>query len=117
MNTAAKHLFWNKHLADWSRSGLSQKAYCLQQGLKPTTFSYWRKCLRSTDGACGKLIRLPILAGNHSVRITILGVSCCFIASPPHCSTQSTGKQLMLRPKTKQLKNAIKHVNGKACRF
>jgi len=74
MNTADKHLFWNKHLADWSGSGLSQKAYCLQQGLKPATFSYWRKGRRSPDAACGKLIRLPISAGNLSVRISVSGL-------------------------------------------
>jgi transposase-like protein len=74
MNKSDKLLFWKKQLADCSRSGLSQKAYCSQQGLKPATFSYWRKQLRSSDAACGKLIRLPLSTSSHSVRITVSGL-------------------------------------------
>jgi hypothetical protein len=74
MNKADKLLFWKKQLTDCSQSGLSQKTYCSQQGLKPATFSYWRKQLRSPDEACGKLIRLPISTGSHSVQITVSGL-------------------------------------------
>ena len=74
MNKADKLLFWKKQLADCSESGLSQNAYCSQQGLKLATFSYWRKRLRSSGEACGKLIRLPISSVSHSVQITISGL-------------------------------------------
>lgn len=74
MKTADKHFFWKKQLADWSRIGLSQKAYCSQQGLKPATFSYWRKRLGSSGEPCGKLIRLSFSAASHSVRMTLSGL-------------------------------------------
>jgi len=65
MEAVDKHLFWKKQLTDWSMGGLSQKACGSQQELKPATFSYWRKRLRSSGEACGKLIRLSISACSH----------------------------------------------------
>ena len=34
------------HIAQWRRSGLSQKAYCAQSGLSWSTFKNWNKRLR-----------------------------------------------------------------------
>lgn len=34
---------WRGHLAAWSRSGLSQAAYCRQHGLTPNDFSWWKR--------------------------------------------------------------------------
>ena len=45
---------WQDHLAQWQRSGLTQVAYCRQQGLKVAQFGYWKKRLlpvRSPDAA------------------------------------------------------------------
>ncbi|WP_428635189.1 IS66 family insertion sequence element accessory protein TnpA, partial [Sedimenticola sp.] len=34
---------WAEHLQAWRESGLSQQAYCQQQGLKPHQFWYWKR--------------------------------------------------------------------------
>ncbi len=36
---------WAEHLQAWRESGLSQQAYCQQQGLKPHQFWYWKRKL------------------------------------------------------------------------
>jgi hypothetical protein len=41
--------FWAKHSDLWKESGLSQKEYCKKEGLKSTTFSYWRRVFKSND--------------------------------------------------------------------
>jgi hypothetical protein len=33
-------------ITDWQQSGLSQKAYCEQQGIRYHVFHYWYKCFR-----------------------------------------------------------------------
>ena len=38
----AKWAYWEKHIKAWRASGLSRHAYCEREGLKPTTFDYWR---------------------------------------------------------------------------
>ena len=38
----AKWAYWPKHVKDWRASGLARSAYCQREGLKPTTFDYWR---------------------------------------------------------------------------
>lgn len=48
MNTQAdgsKAQYWQKHIAEWKLSGLSQHAYCEQQGIRYTTFGYYRGVL------------------------------------------------------------------------
>ncbi len=38
--------FWQGQVADWQASGLTQKAYCEEQGLRYTAFGYWVRKLR-----------------------------------------------------------------------
>ena len=71
MNRINKRAFWQQQLADWSKSGLSQKAYCSRKDLKVATFSYWRKQLSPAEGSCGKLIRVPLSPYGASVRIVV----------------------------------------------
>jgi hypothetical protein len=40
---------WRQHIEDWSYSGLSQQAFCRDQGLKYHQFHYWRKKLSRTS--------------------------------------------------------------------
>jgi len=35
-------VYWQKHLAAWSQSGLTQEAYCTQNGLSTKSFYRWR---------------------------------------------------------------------------
>jgi hypothetical protein len=43
----SKAAFWERHLAVWCDSGLSQAAYCRQHGLSLPCFGYWRGKRRS----------------------------------------------------------------------
>lgn len=45
----SKKEFWQNHIQQWQKSGLSQQAYCAQQGIRYTTFGYWRKRLASGE--------------------------------------------------------------------
>jgi hypothetical protein len=36
---------WEKRIAGWQASGISQSKYCEQENISYTTFSYWRSCL------------------------------------------------------------------------
>lgn len=38
----AKRERWAKRIAQWERSGKSQKAYCAARGLALSTFQWWR---------------------------------------------------------------------------
>jgi len=41
------HQIWQEHIKSWEQSGLTQKTYCNEQGLKLATFGSWRKRLRA----------------------------------------------------------------------
>jgi hypothetical protein len=44
-----KRSLWEKHIDNWDKSGLSQRAYCDKQKLNLGTFTYWRKQLRRDE--------------------------------------------------------------------
>lgn len=41
--SASKRQAWVDHVAAWSASGQSQRAYCAAQGLRYHAFDYWRR--------------------------------------------------------------------------
>lgn len=41
--SAAKRQVWIDHIAAWTASGQSQRAYCAAQGLRYHAFDYWRR--------------------------------------------------------------------------
>jgi len=41
-SSLSKPRYWREHVEQWQSSGLSQKAYCQQNGLKPHNLSYWK---------------------------------------------------------------------------
>jgi hypothetical protein len=43
--TAEKQAYWEKHLADWKCSGLTQKDYCKREKLAYGSFKSWRSQL------------------------------------------------------------------------
>lgn len=43
------HQIWQDHIKAWEKSGLSQKVYCNEQGIKLATFGLWRKRLRTLE--------------------------------------------------------------------
>lgn len=44
-----KRAYYEKHLAAWKRSGLTQRAYCQQESIAYGTFKSWGNQLRSAS--------------------------------------------------------------------
>ena len=44
-----KRRFWKAHIERWRTSGLSQVAYCRDNGLAPHQLTYWKKRLVPAD--------------------------------------------------------------------
>lgn len=67
-----KRRIWERRLEQCRQSGLSQKIYCQQNGLKLPQFYYWRKRLASDRG---KVSFLPLpLPGGRSAPYASCGV-------------------------------------------
>lgn len=47
---------WRERVAGWTSSGLSVRAFCLQQGLVETSFYYWKRELRARDAAAAMIV-------------------------------------------------------------
>ena len=73
----AKWAYWTKQIKEWQASGLSRNAYCKREGLKPTTFDYWRPLIVS-NLAEGKTLIQPV---NHQ-DITLVPVKVVASSSP-----------------------------------
>ena len=65
----AKWAYWTKQIKDWRSSGLSRNAYCKREGLKPTTFDYWRPLIVS-DHTEVKAVKQPV-SGNDITLIPV----------------------------------------------
>ena len=65
----SKWAYWEKHIKAWRTSGLSRNAYCQREGLKPTTFDYWRPLI--TPGhAEVKAVKQPV-SGNDITLVPV----------------------------------------------
>jgi hypothetical protein len=54
----AKQADWERRIAAWQRSGLSQRLFCERRGMALSTFQWWRK--RLADGQDGQPSFLPL---------------------------------------------------------
>ena len=65
----AKWAYWTQHIKAWRTSGLSRNGYCQREGLKPTTFDYWRPLI--TPGHADiKAVKQPV-SGNDITLVPI----------------------------------------------
>ena len=48
--SAAKRQAWIDHIAAWTASGQTQRAYCAVQGVSYHAFDYWRRFVLRQDG-------------------------------------------------------------------
>lgn len=55
----ARERQWRERVVRWEASGLSVRAFCLQQGLIETSFYYWKRELRARDAAA---VTPPVIA-------------------------------------------------------
>ena len=65
----AKWAYWTKHIKAWQASGHSRHAYCQREGLKPTTFDYWRPLIAS-DHAEVNAVKQPV-SGNDITLVPV----------------------------------------------
>lgn len=49
--SAAKRQAWIDHIAAWTASGQTQRAYCAAQGLSYHAFDYWRRFVLKQDAS------------------------------------------------------------------
>ena len=54
--------YWRQVLARWKRSGLSVRAFCGAEGLKPMTFYWWRRELARRDQPQPAFLPVRVLA-------------------------------------------------------
>ena len=59
-----RETLWRKRVGSWSRSGLSQAAFCRQQALAPADFSWWKHELARRDGLAAAS---PVQPGSESL--------------------------------------------------
>ena len=81
----AKWAYWEKPIKAWRTSGLSRNAYCQREGLKPTTFDYWRPLI-VLDHAEVKTVK-QVVSGND---ITLIPIA----VDPPRSVVSSQTIQL-----------------------
>lgn len=41
--------FWKHHIEEWSRSGVTQRAYCRQNDLRPNQLTYWKNKIKNPN--------------------------------------------------------------------
>ena len=63
---AAKRTYWGRLVAEWKRSGQSQKAFCVERSLVLSTFQWWCARLRRESVKAAKPF-LPIALHTPSV--------------------------------------------------
>lgn len=57
--------YWKEHVERWRSSGMTQKDYCMGNGLKWSTFHYWRKRLQEPRAPVS-LIQVSLGSGTGS---------------------------------------------------
>lgn len=88
----AKWAYWKQHVKAWRRSGLSRNAYCQREGLKPTTFDYWRPLIVS-DQADVKTVNQAMSAND----MTLVPVKLADSLTDASIDMMSPGRPLKLK--------------------
>jgi hypothetical protein len=56
----AKQAYWDRRIAQWRDSGLSQRVFCESQGLALSTFQWWRKRLAESPSAQPRFLPIEL---------------------------------------------------------
>lgn len=64
---AAKRAYWGRRLAEWGRSGQTQRAFCAERGLVLSTFRWWRGQAKRRQAAKALTPFLPMAMSAASV--------------------------------------------------
>lgn len=71
--SADRNSVWQERIAQWERSGRTQRAYCKERRLALSTFQWWRARLRQTAQAAAQPF-VPIALGateTQAVEVTL----------------------------------------------
>jgi hypothetical protein len=68
LDSRERRIFWENHIEQWQKSGLSQAAYCSRNQLKSHRFYYWRRRVSTSQDKTSFLpVALsPSLVQNHA---------------------------------------------------
>ena len=73
----AKWAYWSKQIKDRQSSALSRNANCQSEGLKPTTFDYWRPLI-VLDHAQGKAVNQSTSGNDITlVPVKVMALEAC----------------------------------------
>lgn len=72
-----KQAYYEKHLSDWKRSGLTQKDYCRQEKIAYGSFKSWRSKLTKKDyiDTPSFIEAKPVVSDNSSNNVLVLQIS------------------------------------------
>jgi hypothetical protein len=59
LSRSGKQQFWEKHIAEWGKTGLSQAEYCRLNKIGLKSFHYWKR--KTKRPSASALVELPIL--------------------------------------------------------
>jgi hypothetical protein len=88
----AKWAYWTKQIKEWQASGLSRNGYCQREGLKPTTFDYWRPLIMANQ--VEEVVVNQTARGND---ITLIPVKLADSMSDATIDTMTRGQLLKLK--------------------
>lgn len=71
MSKHAKVVLWEQRIAAWRDSGLSQRAWCLHEGISPQTFGYWFRRLSSCDAMLPVVLSDTVAAAPSSIEVAL----------------------------------------------
>lgn len=74
MNETDKGEQWRARIEAWRASGLSQKAWCIKEGVTYSSFGYWRKRLRAHDSKASAFERVGTIRPEAQVTVQLSGV-------------------------------------------
>jgi len=62
MKTKQTHSYWQQHISQWQKSGVSQAKYCKQHGLKANRFSYHKLKFKAKPAqiSSSAFIKIPV---------------------------------------------------------
>jgi hypothetical protein len=69
MSKRAKVALWEQRIAAWRDSGLSQRAWCLHEGVSPQTFGYWFRRLSSRGAMLPVVLSDAVAAASVEVAL------------------------------------------------
>ena len=87
----AKWAYWTKQIEEWQASGLSRNAYCKREGVKPTTFDYWRPLIVANHGDA-KMAKQS--AGGNEITLVPVVLGQPLTIDPPHATAPPQTIQL-----------------------